>query len=498
MKRILMKTTILSLLLCGGFAAAEKNPNILFIFADDHSYEAIRAFGYLDIDTPNLDKLVGRGTSFTHAYNMGAWHGAVCVASRTMLTTGRSVWNAGMLEQNIGKEVEQGHMWAQQMKSAGYKTYFTGKWHVRAKPEDYFDVVKDRRGGMLPSTDMKGAAYHRPKDEADYEAGWKPWDTTQKGYWGKDGKHASELVGDNGVAFLEQAALEDQPFFMHLAFNAPHDPRQSPKEYVDRYPLDRIKLPENFLPEYPYKNDIGCSSGLRDEALAPFPRTEYSVKVQRQEYFAIITHMDHQIGRILDALDKSGKADNTYIFFTADHGLACGHHGLIGKQNMYDDSVRAPFIAVGPGIKPESKIDTPIYLQDVMPTTLELAGASVPDFVEFKSLKPLLAGDKKHYPAICGAYQNQQRMVSKDGWKLIYYPSIKKTRLYNLKADPLEKNDLAGNPEYASKITELEAAMEQLRTQFNDPLDFEDPKGSWNAYREAAGMNKKKKKKASH
>ncbi|VGO18680.1 sulfatase-like hydrolase/transferase [Pontiella sulfatireligans] len=483
-----------TVLFCSSMAlAAEEKPNILFIFADDHSYEAIRAFGYLDIDTPNLDKLVNRGASFTHAYNMGAWHGAVCVASRTMLTTGRSVWNAGMLEQNIGQEVKQDHMWAQQMKHAGYKTYFSGKWHVKVKPEDYFDVVKDRRGGMLPSTPMGGAAYNRPKDEADYEAGWKPWDTTQKGYWGKDGKHASELVGDNGVAFLEQAAKEDQPFFMHLAFNAPHDPRQSPKEYVDMYPLDRIKIPENYLTEYPYKDDIGCSKGLRDEALAPFPRTEYAVKVNRQEYFAIITHMDYQIGRILDALEKSGKADNTYIFFTADHGLACGRHGLIGKQNMYDHSVRAPFLAVGPGIKPGSKVETSIYLQDVMPTTLELAGAPVPDFVEFKSLKPLLAGENKHYPAIYGSYQNQQRMVTQDDWKLIYYPSIKKTRLYNLKADPFEKADLAGNPEYANKISELEKTMAQLQKQYNDPLDFGNPKESWNAYREAAGMNKKKK-----
>jgi len=473
--------------------AKESRPNILFIEADDHSYEAIRAYGYLDIDTPNLDKLVRRGTSFTHAYNMGAWHGAVCVASRTMLTTGRSVWNAGLLEKSLGKEVEMGHMWAQQMGAAGYRTYFTGKWHVKTDPAKYYDVVAGKRGGMLPSTPIGGSVYNRPKDEADYESGWKPWDTTQKGYWGQDGKHASELVGDYGVEFLERAATDSRPFFMNIAFNAPHDPRQSPKEYIDRYPLDRIKLPENFLPEYPYKDDIGCGASLRDEMLAPFPRTEYSVKIQRQEYFAIITHMDHQIGRILDALEKSGKADNTYIFFTADHGLACGRHGLIGKQNMYDDSIRAPFIAVGPGIKANAKIDIPIYLQDVMPTTIELAGAPVPGYVEFKSFLPLLQGETNHYPAIYSSYKDVQRMVSKEGWKLIYYPSIDKKRLYNLVADPLEQNDLAGNPEYAHKMAELEKALERLRKQFNDPLDYNN-KQSWSAYREACGLNKKKKK----
>ncbi len=463
-------------------------PNILFIEADDHSYEAIRAYGYLDIDTPNLDKLVGRGTTFTHAYNMGAWNGAVCVASRTMLTTGRSVWHAGQFgKETIAEEVKQGHMWSQQMKSAGYKTYFTGKWHAKSSPERFYDVVEGKRPGMLHS-EPKRAAYNRPKDEADYEAGWKPWDKTQGGYWGEDGKHASELVADYSVKFLEQAAKEDAPFFMNIAFNAPHDPRQSPKEYIDMYPLDRIKLPENFLPEYPYKDDIGCGRHLRDESLAPFPRTEYAIKVQRQEYFAIITHMDHQIGRILDALEKSGKADNTYIIYTADHGLSCGHHGLLGKQNMYDDSVRAPFIVVGPGIKADVKIDTPIYLQDAMPTTIELAGAPVPSYVDFKSLLPLLNGkEEEHYSAIYGAYQDRQRMVTKDGWKLIYYPSIRKTRLYNLEADPLEKNDLADNPEYAAKVASLEKELEQLRTKLDDPLDFNDPEGSWRTYRHPDG-----------
>ncbi|VGO15386.1 Arylsulfatase [Pontiella desulfatans] len=477
---------------CCAVAQEQDKPNILFIFADDHTYEAIRGHGYLDIDTPNLDKLVERGASFTHAYNMGAWNGAVCIASRTMLTTGRTVWNAGMLEQSMKQEVEQGRMWAQQMKAAGYKTYFTGKWHVQAKPEDYFDVVKDRRGGMLHSTPKDGAAYNRPKDEADYEAGWKPWDKTQKGHWGEDGKHSSEVVADNGIEFIRHAAKEAKPFFMHLAFNAPHDPRQAPKEYIDRYPLERIKLPESFLPEYPFKDDIGCGKGLRDEALAPFPRTEYAVKVHRQEYFAIVSHMDHQIGRILDALEESGEADNTYIIFTADHGLACGHHGLIGKQNMYEDSVRAPFIMVGPGIEAGTKVGTPIYLQDVVPTTLELAGKEIPDYVEFKSLNPLFKGEIKHYDAIYSSYQNQQRMVMQDGWKLIYYPSISKTRLFNLKNDPFEKNDLAGNPEYTAKLTELEKSLANLREQYNDPLDFEDPKKSWNAYREACGANKKK------
>jgi arylsulfatase A-like enzyme len=244
---------------------------------------------------------------------------------------------------------------------------------------------------------------------------------------------------------LQQASTETQPFFMYLAFNAPHDPRQSPQSFVDRYPVDSIRLPESFLPEYPFKDKIGCGPGLRDEKLAPFPRTEFSVKVHRQEYYAIISHMDQQIGRILKAIEATGKAENTWIFFTADHGLAVGNHGLMGKQNLYDHSVRVPFIAVGPGVKAGARIDRPIYLQDVMPTTLELANTEKPAYVEFKSLLPNLLGGPGETPnqrPIYGAYLNLQRSIRTDQYKLIVYPQANRMRLYDMKKDPREMHDL--------------------------------------------------------
>ncbi len=451
-------------------SAAEK-PNILFIFADDMSYETIGAYGMLDIDTPHLDTLVERGASFTHAYNMGAWGGAVCVASRAMLNTGRFVWNANKLDNKADMKqwADEGRFWSQRMKQAGYRTYMTGKWHVSLSAEAVFDEVKDVRGGMPKQTP---AGYNRPKSPQDYETGWKPWDKQHGGFW-EGGTHWSEVVADDAEAFLKDSKERDEPFFMYIAFNAAHDPRQSPKEYIDRYPLERIQLPGNFLPEYPHAEAI-CGKQLRDEKLMPYPRTEYAVKVNRQEYFASITHMDDQIGRILDALQKSGKADNTYIIFTADHGLAVGHHGLAGKQNMYDDSVRVPFMIVGPGIKNGQKINVPVYLQDAMATSLDLAKAPKPDHVEFNSLMPLLRGETtEHYKAIYGAYMNTQRMVTMNGWKLIHYPTIQVSRLFNLKADPQEMNDLANNPEYAAKLKELHAALDGLNKEMGDPVGLQ-------------------------
>jgi choline-sulfatase len=242
---------------------------------------------------------------------------------------------------------------------------------------------------------------------------------------------------------------------------------------VDKYPLDEVAVPRNFLPTYPYQNEIGCGAGLRDEKLAPFPRHEHAVKVHRQEYQAIVSHLDAQIGRILDALEKSGKAGNTWIIFTSDHGLACGHHGLMGKQNMYDHSLRVPFIVKGPGVKAGERCASPIYLQDAMATALDLAGAGADDGLEFKSLLPALRNEgEAGREEIYGAYLNLQRAVIHDGWKLIVYPKAKVVRLYHLSEDPLEMKDLAKDEALAERRKSLMKRLVSLQKAMDDRLDL--------------------------
>ena len=244
-------------------------------------------------------------------------------------------------------------------------------------------------------------------------------------------------------------------------------------EYVDRYPTDDIDIPESFQPLYPYRDKIGCGYQLRDARLAPFPRTKHAVKVHRQEYYAIISHMDYQVGRILDALEKTGKADNTWIFFTADHGLAVGQHGLFGKQNMFEHSVKAPLIVNGPSVPRGKRIETPVYIQDIMPTTLELAGRRIPDHVQFKSLLPLIEGSHaEHYDAIYGAYLDVQRMIRMGDFKLIVYPNVPVTLLFNLKNDPDEVNNLAEQEKYAPIIAKLKARLKALQTEVGDSLEL--------------------------
>jgi choline-sulfatase len=161
--------------LAPGTVRATEQPNILFIFADDQCYETIHALGNEEIETPNLDRLVQEGTVFTHAYNMGAWHGAVCVASRTSLNTGRTVWRARALEPRLNEELQAGRFWGQLLKAAGYETYMTGKWHVKADATKAFDHTIHVRPGMPPTVPE---AYQRPvKGQADV---WLPWDTFQR------------------------------------------------------------------------------------------------------------------------------------------------------------------------------------------------------------------------------------------------------------------------------------------------------------------------------
>jgi len=463
------------------------------------TYTAINALGNNEIQTPNLNRLVKNGTTFTNAYNMGAWNGAVCAASRAMMISGRYVWDAYEFRKNWARKDSAAYnqSWGKIMESAGYDTYMTGKWHVDAPADKVFQQVKHIRPGMpgdewdhykmvrqfkqavgiqkidgklVTADDVLPIGYNRPKDKNDNS--WSPVDPKHGGFW-EGGKHWSEVLKDDALSFIDQAKNKDNPFFMYLAFNAPHDPRQAPQSYIDKYPLENISLPKSWLPEYPNKEKIGNGQDLRDEALAPYPRTEYAIKKHIQEYYAIITHLDTQIGEILDALEASGKMDNTYIFFTADHGLAVGKHGLLGKQSMYDHSIRPPLLFMGPNIPKDKKVNNDIYLQDIMATSLELAAIDKPDYVDFNSFLDQAKGTttEGNYQEIYGAYIKFQRMIRKDGFKLIVYPRLNQLLLFDLTEDPEEMNDLSeANP---AKVQALFKDLIALQKDMKDELDLQ-------------------------
>lgn len=457
-------------------AAPGGKPNVLFILTDDQAVDTIAAAGAWDAAgsstrTPRMDSLYQNGTSFANAYNAGAWHGAVCVASRSMLHSGRFLWHARRAERTRFREmIDQGRFWSQRMKAAGYTTFMSGKWHVEAPAERLFDRLVHPRPGM-PGTVKR--SYQRPIEGRPDP--WSPTDPSLGGYW-EGGRHWSEVLADDAVDFLREAATGTRPFFMYLAFNAPHDPRQAPAEFLAMHPMESVGLPENFQPLQEHLDAMGLGpaslKGMRDEALAPFPRTRFAIQTHRREYKALVSHLDAQIGRILDALDAAGLSEQTHVILTSDHGLALGRHGLMGKQNLYEHSMRVPLVIRGPGIPKGRSIPSRVYMQDAMATTLDLAGADR-DGIDFHSLIPRIHDPSAagHGP-IYGAFGERfQRAVIDGRHKMILYPADKTVLLFDLEADPLEMKDLSKEPAMPGIARSLFRKLMELRTRHGDPYD---------------------------
>ncbi len=461
-----MKKFIFTILLSfSGFILNASTPNILFLFADDMTTrEFLRDKSERQLQIPNIDKLINSGTTFTNTYLMGSWVNAVCVSSRTCLNTGYSVWKGAKAYKNKGalltKATERRELLPQLLKAAGYKTYLTGKWHVLADPKLVFDETEVVRTGM-PKTNIDH--YNRPvENQAD---SWNPADPNLGGYFEGE-KHWSEITADCAINYLGRNKDSNEPFFMYVAFNAPHDPRQAPKEFQELYPVSKIKLPKNFESENKYAEAINVKN-VRDETLAPYPRTPFAIRTHLSEYYAITTHLDVQIGRILDALRESGKLENTIIVFAADNGLSVGENGFMGKQNMFDAAMKVPLVISGKGFEKNKKIPAKIYLQDLMPTFLDLAGSKIPEFVEYQSLMPLVKNDKSeiHQEIYIGFMETQKAIIDGD-FKLISYPNIDVALLFDLTSDPYEMNDLSKDEKFSETLKKLEAKLENLDKKY--------------------------------
>ncbi len=433
----------------------KRAPNVVVLLADDQRFDTIAALGNKNIDTPNFDRLVKQGTTFTRAYCMGAMQGAVCVPSRAMLMSGRTLFH---LHENLKDQTT----WPEMFRKAGYDTFMSGKWHngTESALRSFADGKSVFFGGMgadpykLPVQDF--TADHTLTDKRD------------------SGKHSVELFADRAVDFIK-GRKDDRPFLLYVAWNAPHDPRIAPKEYHDRYNAAKPPLPANFLPEHPFNN--GDLIG-RDERLAPWPRTPEIVRQNLADYYASISFVDHQIGRVLDALQESGQLDNTIVVVSGDHGLAIGSHGLMGKQNLYDHSMHIPLIMAGPGVPKGEQRDALVYLLDVFPTLGDLAGVKGPAESEGKSLVGVLAGKETGVrDSLFTAYTKVQRAVRDDRWKLIVYTQINKTQLFDLKDDPAEMKDLADDPAHAADVARLTALLKDWQKKVDDkqPLTTDKP-----------------------
>ncbi len=480
-RRNLLRLSMLGgagLLLPGEVTAAPRRPNILFLLADDQRFSTIRALNNPEVQTPNLDSLARRGVAFTNAYIMGGTQGGVCVPSRSMLLTGRTLFHVprSMVNNPYSPDIPD-DAWTtfpETLRKASYTTFGTGKWHNR--PPSFA-----RSFSAGANIFFGGMSNHLQVPVHDFDP------TGQ--YLGKPRigeKFSSELFSDGAVKFLNEYR-SDKPFCLYVAYTAPHDPRMAPQAYRDRYLPANLALPKNFLSEHPFDN--GNLRG-RDESLAPWPRTPDIVRQHTADYYAMITHLDEQIGRVLQALDRSGHADNTFIVFSGDNGLALGQHGLFGKQSVYDHSVHVPLMIAGPGIPRNERRDAMCYLLDLFPTLCDLTGVPVPASVDGKSLVPVLRDSKaRTRESLFHAYVNFQRAVRTEQWKLILYnvDGQKHTQLFDLRNDPFETHNLSDDARQAGRIRELTALLKNWMKTADDPMNLDQPDWGTAALRKNRG-----------
>lgn len=478
---------VLCALLClaGGWlpAVAAQRPNFLFILVDDQSPFDLKIYNPRSpLDTPQLDRLAREGMVFDGAYHMGSFVGAVCTPSRHMIMTGRTVWHLP-IGPTAGKHcppgIEQQSLPAV-FNRAGYATMRTCKvGNSYEAANKLFAVRRDatKRGG----TDETGSAWH-----------------------------AEQVLN----YLNERAAAKDtRPFLIYFGFSHPHDTRDGKPELLVKYgavnhtdpstpPPAHPKqpaLPPNWLPAHPFHHG---HPGLRDEVAVSGVwerRDERTIRNELGREFACSENIDIQIGRVLDRLAAMGELENTFIFYTADHGMAIGRHGLQGKQNLYQHTWRVPFIAKGPGIKAGSRAEGNIYLLDVLATLCDLAGIPVPETNEGISFRPVLEGRRNTvrdvlYGVYNGGTKPGMRSVKKGDWKLIQYDvldgQVRETQLFNLRENPeefvIEHHDpkvtaltgvtpakhqvnLAGDPRYADKLKEMQALLLAEMRRLDDP-----------------------------
>lgn len=431
-------------------------PNVVFLCSDDQRVDTIHALGNSAIETPTLDAMVTGGFTFTHAFCQGSTQPAVCMPSRAMFLSGRGLFH-------VDPQIKNAPTWPEVFRKAGYHTVGIGKWHNG--PASYARSFEGGGPIFFGGMGDQNKVQFQPFDPS----GKYPKTNLKTGT-----AYSTTLFTDAAVDFLNNHDGK-KPFFLYIAFTVPHDPRTPAVGWEKKYDPKKLPLPKNYLPKHPFNNGELL---VRDEKLLGWPRTEDQIRKELADYYAMISHLDSQVSRIQKALKNGGFDKNTIVVFMSDHGLAIGSHGLLGKQNLYDHSMRPPLILSGPVIPANKKSDALVYLFDIFPTVGELCAVKPPTGLDGKSLVPVMTGKQtKVRDVIFGAYRSYQRCVRTEEWKLIRYPHINHTQLFHIKDDPDELKDLARDPSYADKVKEMTKLLEEQQKVWSDeqPLTSEKP-----------------------
>jgi choline-sulfatase len=475
-----------ALALLSPLPAAELRPNLLFVLVDDQSPFDLRLYNpESELDTPVLDRLAAGGMVIEGAYHMGSYIGAVCNPSRHMIMSGRSLWHLpGSPDGTPGAPPDLPQQTIPALfNRGGYATMRTCKMGNSYEAANaLFAVRRDatKRGG----TDETGS----------------PW-------------HAQQVL-----SYLDEreGTGDTRPFLIYLGFSHPHDVREGRPELLAKYgatnhddpatlPTEQAhapRLPKAYLPAHPFRHGHDT---VRDETAVSgvwAHRDPATIRNELGREYACAESIDRELGRVLACLEALGELENTWIFYTSDHGIALGRHGLMGKQNLYDHSWRVPFIAHGPGIPAGSRVTGNIYLMDLLATFCEIAGLPVPTSNHGLSFLPILTGQQTTlrevmYGAYNGGEQPGIRSVQQGAWKLIQYEAYqgktRKIQLFNLATNPEEllvehhhpdiialtkhsphtlQVNLAHDPAYAERLANMQSRLWAEMEYWQDPGRF--------------------------
>lgn len=456
------------LVLHSSFAA--ERPNVLFIISDDLTDTALGCYGNKVCKTPNIDRLAARGTRFTRAYCQGTY----CGPSRASFMSGYYPHATGV-QGYISPRAAIGDRatWAQHFKNAGYHSARVSKIFHMGVPggiEEGGDG-RDHDGGNGADDALSWTErFNSPGPEWKAKGVGETLEKNPDGLKPVVGGNTFVIVaaeGDDDVHSDGKTALKasdlllqrrDEPFFLAVGFVRPHVPFVAPKKYFDMYPWERMTLPEKVPGDW---DDI------------PKPGINYKTSVNMQMditrqkkavsgYYAAVSYMDAQVGRVLDALEKSGQADNTIIIFTSDHGYHLGEHDFWAKVSLHDESARVPLIISVPGKKPGVS-DSLVELLDLYPTTAKLCGLEVPARLQGRDMSPILDDPQArvHDTVFSVAGSSKGLMLRDDRWVFIQYGEDARggMELYDMQNDPLQHTNLARSLDHVSRVEEWKARV---------------------------------------
>lgn len=440
-----------------------QRPNLILIMTDQQRADTIAAMGHPHMVTPNLDRLAARSRRFTRAYCPGA----TCVASRAAMFTGRYAHNTG-----AHGFFDWGHhrTWVHDLADAGYYCANIGKMHLQPRdvPGGFHDriVVENPTsvsnwggyGDDAWGNHLKLHGHQRPNHRHRSDPAWKakfqcvPWHLPED-------LHSDIFTGNTAVQWLRNHE-DERPLFLQVGFPGPHEPWDPLPRHLDAY-KDKTLPPAAARPgelaEKPpqhaahQKFHASCD---HESVIAMDEATPEDIERMRRHYYAEITLVDEQIGRVLDALEETGRLENSLIVFCSDHGEMLGDHGLAYKWLMYESIVRVPLLIAGPGVAPGDD-EGLVSLIDLGPTLLDWIGEPVPTRLEGGSLAPVWRGEAASPRRYAFCEDNYMIMMTGERFKMVYYIGQETGEFYDLQTDPGELHNRWHDPDLATVRNEM-------------------------------------------